>query len=89
MDTYDENDRHFDRIDIRENISDIPDQDMEVDSDVNDDPGRELQLDASFQDWYRNIGYWVRQKEDMTQVPQSDVFEAAAEIDEEVDEEVE
>ncbi|WP_036720098.1 hypothetical protein [Paenibacillus harenae] len=47
----------------------------EVDSDVNEDRNREQQLDDSFQDWYRNIGYWVQQKEDMTQVPKSNVFD--------------
>lgn len=56
-------------------------KDMEFDSDVNEDRGRELQLDASFEDWYRNIGYWVQQKEDMTQVPKSNVFDVAANMD--------
>jgi hypothetical protein len=54
---------------------------IEVDSDVNEDRNREQQLDASFQDWYRNIGYWVQQKEDMTQIPKANVFEAAADMD--------
>ncbi|MBD0384439.1 hypothetical protein ICC18_30830 [Paenibacillus sp. WST5] len=56
-------------------------KELEVDSDVNEDRNREQQLDASFQDWYRNIGYWVQQKEDMTQVPKASVFDAAADTD--------
>jgi len=85
VDTYDEYDRHSNRYNDREELYETPDEHMEVDSDVNDDPGRELQLDASFEDWYRNIGYWVRQKEDMTQVPRANVFEAAVEMDEDND----
>ena len=54
---------------------------LEVDSDVNDDPNRERQLDDSFQYWYRNVGYWVQQKEDMAQVPKENVFDAAADLD--------
>ncbi|WP_216628243.1 hypothetical protein [Paenibacillus germinis] len=54
---------------------------LEVDSDVNEDRNRELQLDDSFQYWYRNVGYWVQQKEDITQVPKENVFDAAAEMD--------
>ncbi|WP_223068657.1 hypothetical protein [Paenibacillus caui] len=54
---------------------------MEVDSDVYEDQNREKQLDDSFEDWYRNIGHWVEQKEDMTQVPKDNVFEAATELD--------
>ncbi|SDN68492.1 hypothetical protein SAMN04487897_10476 [Paenibacillus sp. yr247] len=56
-------------------------EEMEVDSDVNEDRNREQQLDASFQYWYRNVGYWVQQKEDMTKVPKANVFEAAADLD--------
>ncbi len=52
-------------------------EEMEVDSDVNEDPGRELQLDDSYEVWYRNIGYWVEQKDEITQVPQTNAFEAA------------
>ncbi len=59
----------------------VLDEDMEVDSDVNEDRNREQQLDASFQDWYRNIESWVKQKEDMTQVPKANVFDAAVNID--------
>lgn len=58
-------------------------EETEVDSDVNEDCNREQQLDDSFQDWYRNIGYWVQQKEDMTQVPKSDVFDDSPDIDSE------
>ncbi|WP_217282746.1 hypothetical protein [Paenibacillus alginolyticus] len=54
---------------------------LEVDSDVNEDRNREQQLDDSFQYWYRNVGYWVQQKEDMTQVPKENVFDAAADMD--------
>ncbi|RAP78494.1 hypothetical protein [Paenibacillus montanisoli] len=53
----------------------------EFDSDVNEDLGREQQLDASFEDWYRNMGKWVQQTEDMTQVPESNVFDVAANMD--------
>jgi hypothetical protein len=56
-------------------------EEIEVDSDVNEDRNREQQLDASFQDWYRNIGYWVQQKENMTNVPKANVFDAAADMD--------
>lgn len=55
----------------------------DFDSDINEDRGRERLLDASFQDWYRNIGYWVQQKNDLTQVPHENVFDAAAGLDEE------
>ncbi|WP_274365740.1 hypothetical protein [Paenibacillus thermotolerans] len=54
----------------------------EVDSDVNEDAKRELQLDASFQDWYRNIEYWVKQQEEITNVPKENVFDAAVTMDE-------
>ncbi|WP_336773237.1 hypothetical protein [Paenibacillus sp. MMO-58] len=56
---------------------------IELDSDVNEDRGREQQLDASFEDWYRNIGYWEQQKSEMTQVPESNVFDVAANMDQE------
>lgn len=59
----------------------VLEEEIEVDSDVNEDRNREQQLDASFQDWYRNIGYWVQQKENMTQVPKANVFDAAADMD--------
>lgn len=54
---------------------------LEVDSDVNEDRNREQQLDDSFQYWYRNVGYWVQQKEAITQVPKENVFDAAADMD--------
>lgn len=54
---------------------------LEVDSDVNEDRNREQQLDDSFQYWYRNVGYWVQQKENMTQVPKENVFDVAADMD--------
>lgn len=46
------------------------------------DADREQQLDvASFQDWYSNIEAWVKQQEDMTQVPKENVFDAAINMD--------
>ncbi|MFD0697543.1 hypothetical protein ACFQZT_26045 [Paenibacillus sp. GCM10027628] len=77
----------FDGIDRIRNRNDGEDQQevlgekMEVDSDVNEDDNRERQLDDSFADWYRNVGYWVQQKEELTQVPKANVFEAASEMD--------
>ncbi|OZB94468.1 hypothetical protein CJP46_17900 [Paenibacillus sp. XY044] len=56
-------------------------KETEVDSDVNEDSNREQQLDDSFQDWYLNIGYWVQQKENMTQVPKSNVFDDIPELE--------
>lgn len=56
-------------------------KEMEVDSDVNEDRNRERQLDASFEDWYRNIGYWVQQKNDLTRVPHDNVFDAMEDFD--------
>ncbi|KRE49064.1 hypothetical protein ASG81_05390 [Paenibacillus sp. Soil522] len=58
-------------------------EELEVDSDVNEDRNREQQLDDSFQDWYRNIGYWVQQKDDITQVPKANVFDAFPDLDDE------
>lgn len=77
MKAFDHNERERDRNPGEES----PAQEMEVDSDVNQDPGREAQLDDSFETWYRNIGYWVQQKEEMTQVPEDNVFEAAVKLD--------
>lgn len=72
----------FNDINRKQNRNDgVLGEEIEVDSDVNEDRNRELQLDASFQEWYRNIGYWVQQKEDMTQVPKANVFDAAADMD--------
>ena len=72
----------FDHINRKQNRNDRGlGEKIEVDSDVNEDRNREQQLDASFQDWYRNIGYWVQQKEDITQIPKANVFEAAANMD--------
>ncbi|GIP35174.1 hypothetical protein [Paenibacillus sp. J2TS4] len=58
---------------------------MEVDSDVNEDSNREHLLDASFKAWYQNIDYWVKQKDQITQVPGESVFDAAVDIDAEED----
>lgn len=55
-------------------------QGMEVDSDVNEDRNRENLLDASFEAWYENIEHWVRQKNEMTRVPEESVFEAAEDM---------
>lgn len=59
-------------------------EELEVDSDVNEDRNREQQLlDDSFQDWYRNIGYLMQQKDDITQVPKANGFDAFPDIDDE------
>ena len=58
-------------------------EELEVDSDVNEDRNREQQLDDSFHDWYRNIGYWMQQKDDITQVPKANGFDAFPDIDDE------
>ncbi|TDF92992.1 hypothetical protein [Paenibacillus piri] len=55
---------------------------IEADSDVNEDRSREEQLDDSFEAWYGNIGDQVRQKLDLTNVPQASVFDSAVETDE-------
>lgn len=55
---------------------------FEVDSDTNEDAKRELQLDASFQDFYRNIEFWVKQQEEITKVPKENVFDTAFNMDE-------
>ncbi|WP_276355586.1 hypothetical protein [Cohnella caldifontis] len=53
----------------------------EFDSDVNDDPGREKQLDRSFADWTNGlIAEQVRRQAEMTRVPGDSVFEAAEEV---------
>ncbi|MCK9860992.1 hypothetical protein [Paenibacillus sp. ATY16] len=56
---------------------------IELDSDVNEDRGRELQLDASFEEWYRTIGHWEEQKLEMKQATESNVFDDAANMDRE------
>ena len=55
---------------------------LEVDSDVNEDRNREKQLDDSFEAWYRNMDNQVKQKLDLTNVPQDSVFDSAAGADE-------
>ncbi|MFD1774860.1 hypothetical protein [Paenibacillus rhizophilus] len=55
---------------------------IEVDSDVNEDRNREEQLDDSFEAWYGNINYQVKQKLDLTRVPQDSVFDSAVGMDE-------
>jgi hypothetical protein len=36
---------------------------------------------VEFNDINRNIEYWVKQKEEMTQVPKENVFDAATDIE--------
>lgn len=55
---------------------------IEVDSDVNEDRNREEQLDDSFEAWYGNIDNQVKQKLDLTSVPQDSVFDSADGLDE-------
>ncbi|MDD9268464.1 hypothetical protein ACFPES_15590 [Paenibacillus sp. GCM10023248] len=55
---------------------------VEVDSDANEDRNREEQLDDSFEAWYENIGDQVKQKLDLTNVPQDNVFDSAVDLDE-------
>ncbi len=71
-------DVRYDRVD--EDNDAVLREELEVDSDVNEDRSREQQLDDSFQDWYRNIGNWVQQKDDITQVPKANVFDAFPDI---------
>jgi hypothetical protein len=54
----------------------------EEDSDVNEDRNREEQLDDSFEAWYDKVGDQVKQKLDLTNVPQSNVFDSAVDMDE-------
>ncbi|PZD96845.1 hypothetical protein DNH61_06510 [Paenibacillus sambharensis] len=55
---------------------------LEVDSDVNTDPNREQQLDDSFEAWYENISDQVKQKADLANVPQANVFDSAVNLEE-------
>lgn len=75
MDTFNDTD------DRNKDVYGVLRKEMEVDSDVNEDSNREQQLDDSFQDWYRNIGYRVQQKENMTQVPKANVFDDIPELE--------
>lgn len=54
---------------------------MEMDSDVNEDSNREQQLDESFEEWYEQMEVQINQQEEITRVPQGNVFEAAEELD--------
>lgn len=69
------------------NGSALDNHNMEVDSDVNDDPNREALLDQSFQSFYENIKQQVRAKEDISNVPGESVFDAAVGMDEVTEEE--
>jgi hypothetical protein len=60
----------------------MTDLNNEVDSDVNEDPKREIMLDRSLDDFMDMIKDQVRRKHDITNVPLDSVFEAA-EMDEE------
>lgn len=55
---------------------------VEVDSDVNEDRNREEQLDDSFEAWYGNMDDQVKQKLDLTSVPQDRVLDSAVGLDE-------
>ncbi|WP_256992412.1 hypothetical protein [Paenibacillus sp. XY044] len=79
MDTFNDTEDRKDW--VNKDVYGILRKETEVDSDVNEDSNREQQLDDSFQDWYLNIGYWVQQKENMTQVPKSNVFDDIPELE--------
>lgn len=52
-------------------------QETEFDSDRNEDPAREFQLDQSYNEWYRTMEKQIREAEEMTKVPWSEnVYEA-------------
>lgn len=51
----------------------------EMDSDVNEDRHREKQLDDSLEAWYENVEQQVKQKLELTNVPQSNVFDSKKE----------
>lgn len=56
----------------------------EWDSDANEDPGRELQLDRSFDAWMAdNMEEQRNREEALTQVPEGNAFQAAEQLDEE------
>lgn len=55
MDTF--NDTEDRKDGVYKDVYGVLRKETEVDSDVNEDRNREQQLDDSFQDWYRNIGY--------------------------------
>jgi hypothetical protein len=57
-------------------------RELEVDSDINEDPNREDLLDGSFEDWYGNIKETVKRKLELTNVPEENVFETAISLDE-------
>ncbi len=58
-------------------------KEWETDSDGNEDGGREKLLDDSYETWYRAMEQQIKQAEEMTRVPQTNVFEAALDRDEE------
>ncbi|WP_246042169.1 hypothetical protein [Cohnella pontilimi] len=55
---------------------------LEVDSDVREDRGREALLDESFNNWVtRNIDQQTRQQMDLTDVPNGNVWDSADRVD--------
>ncbi len=52
--------------------------DIELDSDKNEDPNREWQLDQSFEEWYSSIEDQVLRQQELTRVPQESVFDVVA-----------
>lgn len=52
---------------------------IEVDSDVNEDADREVQLDESFEAWYRTMDQQIRQKDELTNIPAENVYESTEE----------
>jgi hypothetical protein len=58
-------------------------RELEVDSDINEDPNREDLLDDSFEAWYGNIKETVKRELELTNVPEENVFDTAVSLDEE------
>ncbi len=57
-------------------------REYETDFDVNEDIGRERQLDDSFDTWYNQMEVQSKQADEIIRVPQSNAFEAATDLDE-------
>lgn len=55
---------------------------IEADSDVNEDRNREEQLDDSFEGWYDQIRDQVKNKLELTNVPDDNVFDNAVDLEE-------
>lgn len=57
-------------------------EDVEMDSDAREDRRQEALLDRSFNDWVtQNIDKQTRQQQDITDVPNGNVWEAADRMD--------